>query len=449
VVSAAIAAAAVPASAPGGTTVQARWEPEGLAPPDVDEEGRVVCEEGAAAIAARVARAEGGLGRVVRTLREDKSEPPPLPYSLAELQIDAARRLGLTAKQVLDAGQALYETHRLTTYPRSDCSHLPEAQLADGEAVLLAVALQAPDLAALAESANLSLRSRAWNDAKVTAHHAIIPTRSDGSTAPQACLPPTERAVYELIARRYVAQFLPAHTFALTRLELDLAGERFVTTGRETLSAGWRVAQGPSAERDRDEAEDAPGLAALHLREGQEVTITACECARRETKPPKPFTDATLLAAMVNVAAHVSDARVKAILSEVDGLGTPATRPAILETLFERGYLERRGRSIVSTSIGRVLIASLPAVATTPDMTAEWEAAMRDIAEGRLTMDAFLARITLQLGRLIEEGKARRVLPPPPPPPPLVAGAPARAFSERTSASAAPTRRARRPSFPR
>ena len=409
----------------GRATVPVRWEPAGLAPPDVDGEGRVVREERAAAVVARV-RDRDAAGRVVRALREEKSEASPPPYSLADLQIDAARRLCLTAKEVLDICQSLYETRRLVSYPRSDCSHLPEAQHADGKATLLAVAVHAPELAGLAASADLSLRSGAWDDRKVTAHHAIVPTLGEG--AERVDLQPTERAVYALIARRYIAQFLPAHVYAITRLELDLAGERFVAVGRETLAEGWRGAiaaagrasrPGDAAAGTGDDAEQAPELPPLaDLREGQEVTITACDCVRRQTTPPKPFTDATLLAAMVNIAAHVDDPRVKTILSAADGLGTPATRPAILETLFERGYLERKGRAILSTAVGRALVASLPPVAATPDMTAEWEAAMRDIAEGRLSIEAFLARVTLQLGTLIEQGKARRAAPPPPPPHP-------------------------------
>src|ERR1019366_2341758 len=326
-----------------------------------------------------------------------------LPYSLADLQIDAARRLGLSAKQVLDACQALYETHRLTTYPRSDCSHLPEGHLAEAREVLAAIGSSSPELALLVAEADPSLRSRAWNDSKVTAHHAIIPTREIGV----AVVGPTEWGVYDLIARRYACQFLPPHEYAQTRIDLDVGGQHLVATGRETLALGWRVAL-PGVESEDDQKEGS--LPALEP--GDVVTLPEVDVSRRQVEPPKAFTDASLMQAMVNVAAHVEDRRVKALLAEADGLGTPATRGGIIETLFERGYVERRGKSIVTTPIGRALVASLPAAATAPDMTAEWEAAMRAIAGGSARMDRFLATTTTQLAALVAEAKARRALPP-------------------------------------
>ncbi len=387
-----------------GESFEARWQPDGLAAPDVDEEGRVVTESAALALVERAVDAEA---RVVSAERETKTEASPLPYSLADLQIDAARRLGLSAQAVLDACQSLYEKHGLLTYPRSDCSHLPEGQLGDASAVLEAIGRIAPDVAALAGEADPRLRSRAWNDGKVTAHHAIVPTKGAAS----APLSPTERSIYELVARRYTIQFLPAHEYAQMRVELEAAGARFVATGRQTLAPGWRKASPGAAPGDEQAPAPLPPL-----QQGDAVRLVEVLASRKETQPPKAYTDATLMQAVVAVAAHVSDARIKTILSESDGIGTPATRAAILETLFERGYLERSGKSILSTPIGRALVASLPAVATTPDMTAEWEAAMRAIAEGSETMDAFLARITDQLRALIDEAKSRRIVPPPPPP---------------------------------
>ena len=397
-----VVSAAVRASE--GGTFSARWSPEAQPPPAFDAEGRLVREEMALAV---VARATGAEARVTRVARETKTEPPPLPYSLADLQIDAARRLGLSAEAVLQTCQALYETHRVATYPRSDCAYLPEGHLADAQGVLAAIGETAPGLAGLIAEADTSRRSRAWNDPKVTAHHAIVPTRTPAARA----LGPTERAVYNLIARRYVSQFFVPYEYAVTRIELDAAGERFVATGRETLALGWRKAAPGTA----DEGGERAGAPLPALNAAETVTLTEVRSSRKESEAPKPFTDATLMHAMVHVAAHVSDPRVKAILTEADGLGTPATRPSIIETLFERGYIARRGKAIVSTAIGRALVASLPESATTPDRTAEWEAAMRRIADGTETMESFLARTAGELVALVTEAKSRRVLPPPPP----------------------------------
>ena len=388
-----------------GETLSVRWAPEGLQAPAVDGEGRIVQEPTALGAVERLA---GAQARVTRVVREDKTEPVPLPYSLADLQIDAARSAGLSAQQVLDACQALYETHRATTYPRSDCSYLPEGHRTEAADVLAAIATTAPGLGGLARAVDLSLRSRAWNDSKVTAHHAIIPTRS----GVRGVLGPTEQVVYDLIARRYVSQFLAPHGYALTRIELDAGGQRVVAAGHQTLCEGWRKASpGEAAERSPEDDRPLPALA-----EGDTVTLTEALASRKETRAPSPFTDATLMQAMVNVAAHVSDARIKALLTEADGIGTPATRAGIIETLFERGYIERRGRAIVSTAIGRALVASLPRTATTPDLTAAWEAAMSGIADGRVTMDGFLEQTAAQLAALVAEAKARGVVSPPPPP---------------------------------
>jgi DNA topoisomerase-3 len=296
-----------------GQGFQARWEPAGRRPPEVDEDGRIVREEVAEGVAGRTRFARG---RVVAVTRDAKVEPPPLPYSLADLQIEAARRLGLSAAEVLDACQSLYETHRLTTYPRSDCSYLPEGHLADVKAVLAAIASVEPDLVPLVGEADPSLRSRAWDDSKVTAHHAIVPTRAVAKER----LSGTERDIYDLVARRYVSQFLPACESAVARLELDISGERFIAAGRETTRLGWRrVSAGPA---DVDEGKEA---ALPSLKEGDPVTVAEASAVRRQTEPPKAFTDASLMQAMVHIAAHVEDARVKAILAEADGIGTPAT----------------------------------------------------------------------------------------------------------------------------
>ena len=411
----------------GGETLPVRWAPERLQPPEVDGEGRILQEQTALGA---VERLVGAQARVTRVVREEKAEPVPLPYSLADLQIDAARSAGLSAQQVLDACQALYETHCATTYPRSDCSYLPEGHRAEAVDVLAAIAIMAPDLSDLTREVELSLRSRAWNDRKVTAHHAIIPTRTTG----RGGLSPTERVVYGLIARRYVSQFLAPHGYALTRVELGVDGQRVFAAGRETLCEGWRKAS-PTGEGEGSPQGDRRLPA---LREGETVTLTEALASRKETQAPSTFTDATLMQAMVNVAGHVSDPRIKALLTEADGIGTPATRAGIVETLFERGYIERRGRAIVSTAVGRALIASLPAAATTPDMTAAWEATMSGIADGSGTMESSLEQTAAQLAVLVGEAKARGVVPAPPAPvarPTARAGAPRARTSQRGRSS--------------
>jgi DNA topoisomerase III len=387
---------------------KATWQPPRDASEPVDDEGRLVSRERAIAIRTNV---EGKAGAVVRATREKKSEPPPLPHSLPELQIDAGKRLGLTPKQTLDACQALYETHRLLTYPRSDCSFLPEGHHDRAGVVLAAVATNAPALARLLGAADRSRRSRAWSDKKVTAHHAIIPTEV---AKPDAPLSPAERGIYELVARRYAAQFLAPFEFNETKVEIDVAGERFRASGRETIAEGWRVLVSPAPDDGPadavNEIESEPGQRLPYLRDGEAVAAASVAITDKQTTPPRRFTDATLIQAMTGIARFVADPKIRQLLRETDGIGTPATQAQIIQTLFDRKFIERRGRQIESTAIGRALIQSLPAIATRPDMTALWEAAMRRIADGQMALSAFLGAVVQQLRELVMSGRALRSL---------------------------------------
>jgi len=406
----------------GGETFRAVWVPGAGA--DLDPDGRLVVRATADDACARLL---GKQGRAATCTEEKRSEPAPLPHALADLQMDAGRRHGMSAAEVLGACQSLYETHRLLTYPRSDCAYLPEGQRAQAKDVLAAVANHAPTLAAAAHKADLTLRSKAWNDQKVSAHHAIIPTPSTGGAAAE--LTARERAVYELVARRYLAQFYAAHEYVQTKVELEVAGERFTAAGRQTLALGWK-ALAHSAQRadtadgerpqDGDEDDRAPAARLPALKVDDAVTALRLTVEDKRTQPPKPFTDASIIAAMCGVAKFVQSPSVKKILTEADGIGTPATRATILETLLERGYAERVKRTLVSTETGRALVQSLPEVATTPDMTAVWEAAMRAVQGGTQTLDAFVARVGAQLAELVADGRAlgRIAVPPRPTPAP-------------------------------
>jgi DNA topoisomerase-3 len=398
---------AVGIRAGGGETFRALWVPPDAAPLDAD---RRLLDRGVAE-AAR-ARVAGQEGRVTTCTERERSEAPPLPYTLADLQMDAGRRLSMSAQAVLDVCQSLYETHRLVTYPRSDCAYLPESQLAQAPEVLAAIAAQAPALGGAVRGTSPGVRSKAWNDAKVTAHHALVPTPASRRDA--ASLTDAERAVYDLVCRRYLAQFYMPQVYLETAIALEVAGDGFEARGRRTTQPGWRAVYADLArEGARDDAAEAESdpergdAAALpHLAEGTQVRVESAAVLERRTAPPKPFDDASLIAAMCGVAKFVESAAAKKVLSETDGIGTPATRAAIIETLFERGYVARAGRAIVSTETGRALVQSLPEVATTPDLTAVWEAALRAVAESRQTSGAFLDRVRAQLEELVAEGRA-------------------------------------------
>jgi len=385
------------------------WQaPEGLTGV-VDQAGRLVSRAHAVHIQARVG---GKPGSVTTASRDEKSEPPPLPYSLAELQVDAGRRLGRGPKETLDICQALYEKHRLVTYPRSDCSYLPEGQHDLAMGVLAAIATSIPALVPAANRADRSLRSRAWNDKKITAHHAIIPT-TVAMRGRELSL--AEKGVYELVARRYLAQFYAPFQYHETTHIIGIEGERFRASGRQTISEGWRTLIAPVSADDKEETAEADSGGTLPMLDrGQPISCAEVTIADRLTTAPKRFTDATLIQAMTGIARYVQDPKIRQVLRETDGIGTPATQAAIIQTLFDRRFIEKRGRQVVSTEIGRALIQILPDVATRPDMTALWEAAMRRIASGQMPLGQFLAGVLEQLRKLIESGRAKGALVMPP-----------------------------------
>jgi DNA topoisomerase-3 len=386
----------------GGTFIATWQPPSDVAPRHLDDSRRLLNRDLAVAIQGR---ASGRSGTIARCTSANKTEPPPLPYALPDLQVDAGRRLGLGPKQVLDACQSLYETHRLLTYPRSDCSHLPEGQHDQATTVLAAVATNLPPLVAAIGAADRSRRSRAWNDKKVTAHHAIIPTALANSAAN---LTSAERGVYELVARRYLAQFYPAFEAEDTEIEVRVGEDIFRATGRVPLVAGWRdLGEARPAEDTEKDPDAADGQPLPPVRDGEGVTCGEVVVTERRTSPPKRFTEPALIQTMTGIARFVDDPKIKQLLRETDGIGTPATQAQIIETLFERKFIEKRGRQVHSTSVGRAFIQALPPVAVRPDMTALWEAGMRRIAEGQMTLATFLSAVTQKLGELVTAGRAQ------------------------------------------
>jgi len=398
--------AALCTAAISDATFKARWQPATV---PTDSEGRCTSEPAARTVAQRLA---GHEGRV--TLAETKrlSEPPPLPFDLSGLQQECSRRFGMGAQETLDSAQRLYEQWKATTYPRTDCTYLPESQFAESAAVLAAVAASDPVMHQLVGMADPARRSRAWDDRKITAHHAIIPTAARVQVQEMS---ETERRVYDLIRRRYVAQFYAAHEFDRTRIELLIEGERLHTVGRVPAVIGWRAVIG---ERSDDESEE--NLAELpRLKQGDAVRCTGAEVERKQTQPPARYTEGTLIQAMKSVGRQVQDVKLRQVLKETSGIGTEATRASIIETLLARAYIERRGKKkqLVSTSKGRILIAAVPETVKNPATTAVWEQVLDEIAQGKAGLNEFLSQQCASLTLLVAEIKAGAKIAPAPTPP--------------------------------
>ena len=360
---------------------QARWKPSESCAPYQDEEGRVLSRPLAENVVRRIS---GQPGIVTRLEQKQKQQAAPLPFNLSGLQIEAAKRFGMNAKTVLDICQSLYERHKLITYPRSDSRYLPREHHALAKDVVPVVQANCPAFTKVAELVDLSRRSACWNDSKVDAHHAIIPT----SRKVPGSLSEAEVKIYQLIATFYLYQFLPKYSYFETKAEITIAGGLFVCNAHRTTELGWKLLLPKDASKDQQ---------LPPLQQGQSLLCERAEVEEKHTQPPKYFTDATLLAAMTGIARYVQDPEIREILKETDGLGTEATRAGIIELLFTRGFLCREGKAVKATEVGKALISCLPDSATTPDMTAQWEATLDDISRKQNSYDGFMQPL---LGRL-------------------------------------------------
>ena len=370
-------------------TFTALWQPSKACEDYQDEDGRVLSQSLAENVVKRITQQPA---EVMEYSDKREKETAPLPYSLSALQIDAAKRFGLSAQEVLDICQRLYETHKLITYPRSDCRYLPEEHFAERMTVLNAISTHAPTYRTLPDILNMEHRNRCWNDKKVEAHHAIIPTAKNRTVN----LTQQELNIYTLIARQYLMQFCPDAEYRKSKITLNIAGGTFIAQARNLQTAGWKTLWG---KEDNDEEQQEPLLPIVE--KGQILFCSKGEIISKKTQPPKPFTDATLLSAMTGIARFVQDKELKKILRETDGLGTEATRAGIIELLFKRGFLYKKGKNIHSSEAGRILIQALPDIATQPDMTAHWESQLTGISEKQTSYQQFMETLTQMLPDLV------------------------------------------------
>ena len=376
-------------------TFSAKWQPSAACEPYRDEDGRVLVRKLAETVVQKVT---GQPSLITAVAKDQKKQHAPLPYSLSALQIDASKRFNLNAQKTLDICQQLYERHKLITYPRSDCRYLPTGHFAERHGVIDAIGKTAPALTNAISAADLALKSKAWNDAEISAHHAIIPT---ATSMDATRLSHDERQIYELIARQYLMQFYPPFVYAEHQIDVEIAGGQFIARQKTLLAPGWKAllanekTTGPDAEFSRTQLPN--------VQVGERGTCIDAQLSEKQTSPPKHFTDATLLAAMTGIARYVTDPEVKKVLRETDGLGTEATRAGIIELLFKRQFLTKQGKDIRATEIGKQLINSLPERMVVPDMTAHWEAQLEAICQKRLRYNDFMLPLTDGLKTLLLE----------------------------------------------
>lgn len=389
-------------------TFSAKWQPSDACQRYCDEEGRLLSKALAENVAGRISGKEGSVKDVKK---QRKTQSAPLPHCLSSLQVDASKRFGHTAKAVLDICQGLYERHKLITYPRSDCRYLPLDHLKEAKTVIQAIAHNSQPLNSACADADVALKSKAWSDKNVTAHHAIIPTAKKLS---RAQLTEPEAQVYSLIAKQYLAQFYPVHRYDETVVRVKIQTGDFIAKAKCIVDKGWKLLfpRNRKEQKESIDSKDQEEYIANSLPSLKVDEALLCEHGKvieKHTSPPKTFTDASLITAMTGIARYVQDPDIRRILKETDGLGTEATRAGILDLLIQRGFLERQGKSLLSTEAGRALIDSLPLRATTPDMTAEWESKLNGIANQQTSYDKFMEAITKQLPETMRAVEAAKL----------------------------------------
>lgn len=326
---------------------------------------------------------------VLKAETKRKKALQPKAYSLADIQIEASRLFGYTAEDTLNICQSLYEEHKITSYPRTDCSFLPESQHADAPGVLAAIARTFPATAAAVAKADSKIKSPTFNDKKITAHHGIVPV---ANSVPWDHLNDKEKNLYRLIAKRYIAQFYPVHEYDATEIQFNIGGENFTAKGNVVVKKGWKAlyATAPKpGDKKKKDAEDDQQLPALKKDDTADVLgITGKEA---QTKPPAYFTEGTLIAAMENIWRSFDDEKLQTQLKEAGGIGTPATRAAIISELRRKTYLEADGKILHCTDLGRSLLKKVSPQIRSAVLTAKFEEKLKLVEKGDCNVNDFVA----------------------------------------------------------
>ena len=342
---------------------------------------------------------------LTRVEKTRKFTQPPAAYDLTELQRDANKKYAYSAKETLNLMQSLYERHKALTYPRTDSRYISQDVAATIPDRLRAVMMD--DYRALAQEL---FRTKPIQtkyivcDAKVTDHHAILPTEEQVNLYD---LSGPERNIYDLVVRRFLAVLMKPYEYEEIKLTMTIGGETFTAKGTRVLHPGWRAAYDRSFTALEEETEEQDRDQSLpDLRQGEKLQVQALSLRPGKTSPPGRYTEATLLSAMEHPAGTVSDRNLSKILEETSGLGTPATRADIIEKLFSTFYVERRGKELYPTSKGVQVVELVPEELRSAELTARWEDTLASIARGRASDREFVDGMRKYAADLVTEVKA-------------------------------------------
>lgn len=331
-------------------------------------------------------KVKGKMAEVKSVECEEKRNPPPLLYDLTELQRDCNRKFGFSAQQTLSIVQDLYEKRKMVTYPRTDSRYLsddmiPKLKIIAGK--LMGTENYNKYAEYVVNLSKLPITKRIVDNTKLSDHHAIIPTEVNPRVN---ALSDAEFKVYDLIARRFLQVFYPYYVYNTTKIVTECEDERFVTRGTTVVDKGWTELN-VKYEKEKKTEEVLPDV-----NEGDNFETKNAKAAVKKTKPPQAYNEATLLSAMENAGRFVEDEALKEQLKE-SGLGTPATRAAIIERLIKVGYVTRKGKSLVPTEKGMKLIEIVPVEMKSPETTGKWEKGLTSIAKGKMDTEKFMGSI--------------------------------------------------------
>lgn len=370
---------------------------------NTDAEGRIIDKNYAENIIGEIKNQSGKILSVTKT---PKKKHQPLGFSLAEITAKASSLWGFAAQQTLDVCQSLYEK-KLTSYPRTDCSYLPEVQFGDRIEVLKAIKDNCPTLGILVDGADLSIHSKTWNTEKTTAHHAIIPTMQIDKSQ----LSNDEQKIYELIARNYIAQFYPIYEYLDTEIVSQISSYTFKAKGKTVINKGWLVCY----EKDNYIVDDngaTDQISNMVLPNVFIDDVTKCDKAEikdAKTKSPSPFTEGALIKAMENIYKYIDEEEYKKDLKDGDGIGTSATRANIIAELKRKDYLTNRGKNIVSTAVGQSAIDIIPEQVKSPVLTAVFESMLSGIEAKSIEPSTFMDKQKSLVNEEIEKVKAASI----------------------------------------
>lgn len=346
----------------------------------VDEDGRVINRIFVDKIHQEVV---SQVGTVTHLKTTRASENPAKLYDINEISIHANSKYGYTLDKTLEICQSLYDK-QLTTYPRVECQVLPSSQFPEAPTILAHLSSLHP----IASQANTTVQPGCFDDVEFSKHehHAIIPTQQPANIG---ALSNDEKKIYELICLRYIAQFFPARLIDKTAIEVTVKNHVFYVNGNVQVSPGWHAVYnsigGVEEEAEDDAASKLPGV-----QQGDKVNMTGMPVDSKKTTPPKRYNDASLLKAMINVHAFVTNPELKKRLKAIAGIGTGATRASIIKTLETRKYVDRKKKDIISTPVGRHLVTQVPANIKDPGMTALWDGYLENIQVGTVKQEEFV-----------------------------------------------------------